>query len=40
MAEMDIDEILAHLPQRFPMMMLDRVKEFEAYKRIVGKELS
>lgn len=36
MAEMDVNEILAHLPQRFPMMMLDRVKEFEAYKRIVA----
>ena len=36
MAEMDINEVLAHLPQRFPMMMLDRVKEFEAHKRIVA----
>jgi 3-hydroxyacyl-[acyl-carrier-protein] dehydratase len=36
MAEMDINEVLAHLPQRFPMMMIDRVKEFEAYKRIVA----
>jgi 3-hydroxyacyl-[acyl-carrier-protein] dehydratase len=33
---MDVNEILAHLPQRFPMMMLDRVTEFEAYKRIVA----
>lgn len=36
MAEMDINEVLAHLPQRFPMMMLDRVKEFEPFKRIVA----
>jgi 3-hydroxyacyl-[acyl-carrier-protein] dehydratase len=33
---MDINEVLAHLPQRFPMMMLDRVKEFEPFKRIVA----
>ena len=36
MAEMDINEVLAHLPQRFPMMMLDRVTQFEAHKRIVA----
>ncbi len=36
MAEMDINEVLAHLPQRFPMMMLDRVKEFEPFKRILA----
>ncbi len=36
MVEMDINEVLAHLPQRFPMMMIDRVKEFEAHKRIVA----
>lgn len=36
MAEMDVNEVLAHLPQRFPMMMIDRVREFEAYKRIVA----
>jgi len=35
-AEMDINEVLAHLPQRFPMMMLDRVKEFEPFKRILA----
>jgi 3-hydroxyacyl-[acyl-carrier-protein] dehydratase len=35
-AEMDINEVLAHLPQRFPMMMLDRVTQFVAYKRIVA----
>jgi 3-hydroxyacyl-[acyl-carrier-protein] dehydratase len=36
MAEMDINEVLAHLPQRFPMMMLDRVTAFEPHKRIVA----
>ena len=36
MAEMDVNEILAHLPQRFPMMMIDRVTQFEAFKRIVA----
>jgi 3-hydroxyacyl-[acyl-carrier-protein] dehydratase len=33
---MDVNEILAHLPQRFPMMMIDRVTQFEAFKRIVA----
>src|SRR5258708_12756986 len=36
MAEMDVNEVLAHLPQRFPMMMLDRVTQLEAGKRIVA----
>lgn len=36
MAEMEIDEVLAHLPQRFPMMMIDRVTECEPGKRIVA----
>src|SRR5690349_7982235 len=36
MAEMDIHEVLAHLPQRFPMLMVDRVTAFEANKRIVA----
>ena len=36
MAEMGIDEVLAHLPQRFPMMMIDRVTECEPGKRIVA----
>ena len=36
MAEMDINEVLAHLPQRYPMLMIDRVREFEAHKRIVA----
>jgi len=36
MAEMDIPEVLAHLPQRYPMLMIDRVKELEPGKRIVA----
>ena len=36
MTEMDIGEVLAHLPQRYPMLMIDRVKEFEPNKRIVA----
>lgn len=36
MAEMDINEVLAHLPQRYPILMVDRVREFEADKRIVA----
>src|SRR5712664_4774260 len=36
MAEMGIDEVLAHLPQRFPMMMIDRVTVCEPGKRIVA----
>lgn len=36
MNEMDINEVIAHLPQRFPFLMIDRVKEFEPGKRIVA----
>ena len=36
MAEMDVNEVLAHLPQRYPMIMVDRVKELEPGKRIVA----
>jgi 3-hydroxyacyl-[acyl-carrier-protein] dehydratase len=36
MAEMDINEVLAHLPQRYPILMIDRVKECEPGKRIVA----
>ena len=36
MAEMDINEVLAHLPQRYPVLMIDRVKEIEPGKRIVA----
>src|SRR3990172_1701220 len=35
MAEMDIHEVLEHLPQRFPLLMVDRVLECERGKRIV-----
>ena len=35
MSEMDINEVLAHLPQRYPMLMIDRVKLVEG-KRIVA----
>jgi 3-hydroxyacyl-[acyl-carrier-protein] dehydratase len=36
MAEMDINDVLAHLPQRYPVLMVDRVREFEANKRLVA----
>ena len=36
MGEMDIQEVLEHLPQRFPLLMVDRVKECEPGKRIVA----
>jgi 3-hydroxyacyl-[acyl-carrier-protein] dehydratase len=36
MAEMDIHEVLAHLPQRYPLLMVDRVLECEPGKRIVA----
>ena len=36
MTEMDIQEILKHLPQRYPMLMIDRVKTLEPGKRIVA----
>jgi len=36
MAEMDVNEVLAHLPQRFPLLMIDRVTECEPGKRIVA----
>ena len=34
MAEMDIHQVLEHLPQRFPFLMIDRVLECEPGKRI------
>ncbi len=34
MAEMDINQVLAHLPQRFPILMIDRVLECEPGKSI------
>jgi 3-hydroxyacyl-[acyl-carrier-protein] dehydratase len=36
MSEMDVNAVIAHLPQRFPFLLIDRVKEFEAGKRIVA----
>ena len=36
MAEMDIQEVLEHLPQRYPFLMIDRVKEIEPGKRIIA----
>ena len=36
MAEMGIDEILSHLPHRYPMLMIDRVLVREPGKRIVA----
>ena len=36
MAEMNVQEILAHLPQRYPFLMIDRVREIELGKRIVA----
>ncbi len=34
MVDMDIHQVLAHLPQRFPILMIDRVMECEPGKRI------
>ena len=34
MNDMDIQGVLEHLPQRYPLLMIDRVLEFEAGKRI------
>lgn len=36
MADMDVYEVLEHLPQRFPLLMIDRIKECEPGKRIVA----
>jgi 3-hydroxyacyl-[acyl-carrier-protein] dehydratase len=36
MTEMDIHQVLAHLPQRFPLLMIDRVLEIEPGKRILA----
>jgi 3-hydroxyacyl-[acyl-carrier-protein] dehydratase len=34
---MDINEVIAHLPQRFPFLLIDRIKEFDGQaKRIVA----
>jgi len=36
MSEMDVQEVLAHLPQRFPFLMVDRVLECEPGRRILA----
>jgi 3-hydroxyacyl-[acyl-carrier-protein] dehydratase len=36
MAEMDIYEVLKYLPQRYPVLMIDRVRECEPGKRVVA----
>ena len=36
MAEMDIQQVLKYLPQRYPVLMIDRVRECEPGKRIVA----
>jgi 3-hydroxyacyl-[acyl-carrier-protein] dehydratase len=36
MAEMDIYEVLQYLPQRYPILMIDKVKECDPGKRIVA----
>ena len=36
MRDMDIFEVLKYLPQRYPVLMIDRVKECEPGKRIVA----
>ena len=36
MAEMNIYEVLKHLPHRYPIVMIDRVKEIDPGKRVVA----
>jgi 3-hydroxyacyl-[acyl-carrier-protein] dehydratase len=36
MAEMDIYQVLSHLPHRYPMLLIDRVLECEPGKRLVA----
>jgi len=36
MGEMDVQEVLAHLPQRFPFLMVDRVLECDPGRRILA----
>jgi 3-hydroxyacyl-[acyl-carrier-protein] dehydratase len=36
MAELDIYEVLKYLPQRYPVLMIDRVKECDPGKRVVA----
>ena len=33
---MDIGEVLAHLPHRFPFLLVDRIRSIELGKRIVA----
>ena len=33
---MDIVEIMSHIPHRYPMLLVDRILEFEPGRRIVG----
>ena len=35
-AIVDINKIMQHLPHRYPMLLVDRIIDFEAGKRIVG----
>lgn len=36
MVNMDIQEILATLPHRYPFLLVDRIREMEAGRRVVG----
>jgi 3-hydroxyacyl-[acyl-carrier-protein] dehydratase len=36
MPEMDVHEVLKYLPQRYPFIMIDRVKDYEPGKRVVA----
>lgn len=36
MTEMDIREVLRHLPHRYPFLLIDRVTEYEPNKRLVA----
>ena len=36
MVDMDIHQVLSHLPQRYPILMIDRVLECEPGKRILA----
>jgi 3-hydroxyacyl-[acyl-carrier-protein] dehydratase len=36
MPELDIYDVLEYLPQRYPLLMIDRVKELDPGKRIVA----
>ena len=35
-SSIDIGEILARIPHRYPFLLIDRVTEFEAHKRVLG----